>query len=141
MIYLIKSEDYVKIGYAKDPYKRLRWMQCANPKPLELIAVLEGDYLVEGLLHQQFADNNVRGEWFKIDDILLKSFEDFMLDEPVLGNSSKVSSARYNKNKFEPTVSDEERETRSERAHRLIAEGKIGPQFGALGGRPRKTSV
>lgn len=35
-------------------------------------------------------------------------------------------------------ISDEERKRRSERALQLKAEGKIGGQYGKLGGRPRK---
>lgn len=38
-------------------------------------------------------------------------------------------------------ISDEERERRRERALKLKEEGKIGPQFGHLGGRPRKPRV
>lgn len=35
-------------------------------------------------------------------------------------------------------ISDEERERRRQNALALTAEGRIGPQFGKLGGRPRK---
>jgi hypothetical protein len=35
-------------------------------------------------------------------------------------------------------ISDEERERRRQNALALKAEGRIGPQFGKLGGRPRK---
>lgn len=38
-------------------------------------------------------------------------------------------------------ISDEERERRRQRALQLKEEGKIGPQFGKLGGRPRKPRV
>lgn len=42
------------------------------------------------------------------------------------------------KPKRKVNISDEERRRRSERMQRMRKEGKVGPQFGKLGGRPRK---
>jgi hypothetical protein len=38
-------------------------------------------------------------------------------------------------------LTDEQKQERSERMRRLHAEGKAGPQFGKLGGRPKKTRI
>ena len=59
----------VKIGYAKDPMKRLADMQVACPFTLELVGTLEAKSLanareLEKRAHEAFAALHVRGEWF-----------------------------------------------------------------------------
>lgn len=48
------------------------------------------------------------------------------------------SSAEAKPAKKKVNISDEERERRRKQMEKLRAEGKVGPQFGKLGGRPRK---
>lgn len=64
MIYFIRSEDYIKIGYSTDPWLRMASLQTGNPKPLEMIAVCPGDYEMERELSLSFKDYHYRGEWF-----------------------------------------------------------------------------
>lgn len=51
---------------------------------------------------------------------------------------AKKSEVKEKKPKRELDISDDERVARSERMKKLHAEGKAGPQFGKMGGRPRK---
>jgi hypothetical protein len=51
---------------------------------------------------------------------------------------AKSSSTDNKPVKRKLNISDEERQRRSQRAKQRIAEGKMGGQFGKLGGRPRK---
>ena len=57
------ASGYVKIGRSCNPEARLRELQAANPEPLVLLHVIEGDQ--ERRLHRQFAAHRVTGEWFR----------------------------------------------------------------------------
>ena len=70
---LSMSSHLVKIGYAKDPWKRLSSMQTGCPEELRMMAVIY-TYLPVGLesdLHVRFAAQRVRGEWFSLTDELV----------------------------------------------------------------------
>jgi len=58
----IKGSGLVKIGWAKDPKKRLALLQIGHPMVLSLLWVTKGPY--ERALHRRFAGHRVRGEWF-----------------------------------------------------------------------------
>jgi hypothetical protein len=64
MIYFIQSGLRVKIGYAADPWKRLKDLQTGSAETLHLAAVLEGERDYEQFLHQHFAPYRLHGEWF-----------------------------------------------------------------------------
>lgn len=55
-VYFIGHRDDgpVKIGYAKNPLKRLRTMQTGNPRQLRIEHVIVGDRGVEQLLHEMW---------------------------------------------------------------------------------------
>lgn len=55
----------VKIGYAKDPAKRLRHLGTGSSEPLHIIRLFEGEVADEMALHRRFAAYRGRGEWFK----------------------------------------------------------------------------
>jgi hypothetical protein len=63
-VYFIQAHcGAIKIGRAKDVRYRIKELQCANPRKLELLAVTldgrrEADY------HRQFAAHRLHGEWF-----------------------------------------------------------------------------
>ena len=76
MIYLIVSVDhgFCKIGYSKNPEKRLLEIQTGNPYRLSLLSVIEGDVSTERELHKRFVDLRVGGEWFLLSDEIKKFF-------------------------------------------------------------------
>lgn len=64
-VYFISSgQGAIKIGWAKDPDKRLRQLQIGTPKPLRLVGVIAGSQMVERLIHKDLALARLRGEWF-----------------------------------------------------------------------------
>ncbi len=67
-IYFIrqKGTNLVKIGWAKDPVARMATLQTGSPHEFELMAVGEGGAKEEHALHRRFADDHVRGEWFRM---------------------------------------------------------------------------
>lgn len=69
---LARSAELVKIGYAKDAWARLSSMQVGSPDELLLFGVID-TYLPRQLeqdLHERFAAERVRGEWFRMTDAL-----------------------------------------------------------------------
>lgn len=55
----------IKIGRAKNPERRRRHLQSANPYPLHLLAIMPLFSDEEERLHEAFAHHRLMGEWFK----------------------------------------------------------------------------
>lgn len=72
-VYFIKAGNFVKIGIATDPEKRLIELQTANPVVLKLVYSMPGDEELEKLLHKTFDEYRENGEWFRF-ELGLKSF-------------------------------------------------------------------
>jgi hypothetical protein len=69
MIYFIKNTvtHAVKIGYSRNPNKRLAHLQTATPDPLTLLGTIQGGLEHETAFHQRFRQHKLQGEWFKPD--------------------------------------------------------------------------
>jgi len=73
-VYVIKCNDFYKIGRTNNVQKRLSGMQTGNPYELELILSIKTNspFTLETSLHTKFKDKLIRGEWFKLSDKDLK---------------------------------------------------------------------
>lgn len=58
------SDGAIKIGYARGVASRLALLQAGNPRPLRLLAAIQGARSVEYELHARFAYLRLFGEWF-----------------------------------------------------------------------------
>lgn len=76
VIYFVRAGGSVKIGCAGDVQKRMRELQTGNPYTLELLLTLPGSQEEEFTLHQQFAADLIRGEWFQ----LSRAMQQFLWD-------------------------------------------------------------
>jgi hypothetical protein len=61
----IEDEAMVKIGWAKDPVRRMAALQTANPWTLQILGVMAGTVLQEKALHRRLKHLRIRGEWFR----------------------------------------------------------------------------
>ena len=70
MVYVIGSatSSRVKIGTSADVHRRLGEIQRMSPDPLEVLWQTLGDHQLESVLHGEFADRRVHGEWFDFKD-------------------------------------------------------------------------
>lgn len=59
----------VKIGHSKCVLARIGEMQCGNPYPLVVRALLVGGIATERQAHHRFADWRISGEWFSPESI------------------------------------------------------------------------
>jgi len=62
--YIMYDGRHFKIGKAKNPHKRLKELQTANP---EISLITYTDKVTEKFLHKLFALKKVRLEWFNLD--------------------------------------------------------------------------
>lgn len=76
-VYFITDGIFTKIGKADSPSKRLSEIQVGNPRPLSIVATLNGDPRLERALQRHFAScgRHVRGEWFRIEIWELRAIE------------------------------------------------------------------
>jgi hypothetical protein len=66
-IYIVtdSNPDAVKIGKTSNLSQRLSTLQTASSRPLQLLALLPGDYDLENALHRRLAEVRLHGEWFQ----------------------------------------------------------------------------
>jgi hypothetical protein len=83
--YFISDGEHVKIGVASDAERRLRSLQIGCPRRLELLLVLPGNH--ELGLHERFAADHARGEWFVLSAAVRAFIEKPELNHGVTDNS------------------------------------------------------
>jgi excisionase family DNA binding protein len=68
-VYVVRCQNFVKIGKATNVESRIKSLQAANPLELEVLKVLtEGNgHQLELELHKRFAAQRHRLEWFRIE--------------------------------------------------------------------------
>jgi DNA-binding XRE family transcriptional regulator len=73
-VYFLQAEDKtgpIKIGWAKDVYKRLGEIQNMSPTRLVILGVLECEREEEYTIHNIFSTDRLYGEWFNLSTELL----------------------------------------------------------------------
>lgn len=70
-IYLIENEDnkHIKIGIGKNPKQRIKQLQTGSSAKLKLLYQREVEFAskVESMLHIDYLDYRVHGEWFSLE--------------------------------------------------------------------------
>lgn len=91
MIYFIREAagGRIKIGFAVDPWSRMKSLQTGAPCDLEMMAIQAGDRKAERDLHRKFAADRLRGEWFQASPPLTAYVAS--LDKPCLRAESRRS--------------------------------------------------
>lgn len=87
-VYFARVGDYFKIGYAADPFQRIRTITRSGLRPDEvpfnssakLIGWIPGDRWQEGAWHARFIDDRVVGEWFL--DLDERDIQDLIWEDP-----------------------------------------------------------
>ena len=75
MIYMIQSNDLVKIGHTNNVSRRLFELQTGNPYKLNLIFMGTGGADEEKELHKAYSKYRANGEWFKIEGEFKRIFD------------------------------------------------------------------
>lgn len=77
VVYFVKCDKWVKIGFSSNFHIRLRQLILSNPFPLEVLYVISGDRGTEKEIHDKFKHLHHLGEWYTITKELLVYLEDF----------------------------------------------------------------
>ena len=83
VIYFIRDvlADAVKVGYTRKPVGlRLKQLQTGNPGELVLLGVIPGSRTVESEIHDHLRPHRIRGEWFKLSDVVSLQIESIIED-------------------------------------------------------------
>lgn len=67
-VYIIRSNEFVKIGHSGNLCSRLENLKSSNPIEMEIIALFIGHYKEEQMLHKVFEKHFLRNEWFRYCD-------------------------------------------------------------------------
>lgn len=79
-VYLLKTEEEIpryKIGFTRrEIYKRIKELKTGNDKEITLVSYFESRWgtKIESTLHHLLKSNNVSGEWYQLDDKMIKNF-------------------------------------------------------------------
>lgn len=65
IVYFVRCDERVKIGYTRNIGSRLSQFRTSNGKPVELLLTIPGGREEERALHQKFARFRTQGEWFR----------------------------------------------------------------------------
>jgi hypothetical protein len=95
-IYFIRNAraDEVKVGHSRDPRKRLADLQVGSSSELELIGVVAAVREIEPIVHRQFYEGRIRGEWFYDRGITSQWLMDMTQGEPLYRHVWKLVETR-----------------------------------------------
>ena len=81
-IYVIRCNNYFKIGHSVNPIARIEGLQIGNPYQLELVFVAPttDHRKMEKELHNKFKHLCIRGEWFEMQENDFVDFEKYFRD-------------------------------------------------------------
>jgi hypothetical protein len=95
-IYFIRNAraDEIKIGHSRDPTKRLANLQVGSSAPLDLIGVIAASREIEPIVHRQFYEGRIRGEWFYDRGVTSQWLLDMTQGEPLYRHVWKLVPGR-----------------------------------------------
>lgn len=76
-VYIIKSGEFVKIGYSSNFCSRLENLKSSNPTQMEIIGLFIGGRKEEAMLHNKFKQFLLRNEWFIYNEEIQQYCTDF----------------------------------------------------------------
>lgn len=83
MIYLVKSNDKLKVGYTANFKKRMEGYRSHNPD-IEIINMKAGSREDEKALHDELGELNVIGEWYLYSQYIIDTFENYVIKDESL---------------------------------------------------------
>jgi hypothetical protein len=93
------EHGYVKIGKSNDPFDRIKRLQTGSPYNIRLYTTItvEGEWApVEHALHDAYADDRLRGEWFDIPEPELRNLVEITrLDPEIVASMDEFSPSTY----------------------------------------------
>jgi hypothetical protein len=125
MIYFVKDTvtQAVKIGYSKNPKKRLAGLQTATPNALVLLGTIHGSLDSETAFHDKFAGYKLQGEWFRGDilpEVLAIIAREAAAPRPAAMNVLVWADADFNRRVEFLYCGDPQRQAERDRGEALV---------------------
>lgn len=70
-VYFLRSGDHIKIGFSRDPLRRLSNLKTAAPLGISWFAMVRGAQADEARLHEELKAHRGSGEWFVANEEVL----------------------------------------------------------------------
>jgi hypothetical protein len=82
-VYLMQCGDLYKVGMSQDPERRRRQVSLSVGQPVVLLFTVKTSDMAncEAAWHQRFAAVRRTGEWFALEDWMLKEFQEASVEE------------------------------------------------------------
>lgn len=79
-VYIIsEGTEFFKIGWASNVKQRLKDLQIANPRRLQIVKQIQStNKKDEKIIHYKYHDKKVRGEWFELDSSDIEEIEEYL---------------------------------------------------------------
>ena len=111
MVYFIKVNNRVKIGYSNNMDKRINGLKTSNPysNEIELLLLIDGERDIEKKLHKKFSDIRICGEWFLYSSEIkefIKSNIDRNITISLNDNTSDINLIKQIRHNNKLTLSD-----------------------------------
>ena len=92
-VYFFQGEcgGAIKIGYSRDPEKRLRTIQTGYPDTIKILLIIPGTEKTEKILHKQFGKSRLKGEWFRPDDYVIEEIKELNRKYSTSGGDNHAS--------------------------------------------------
>lgn len=77
-VYFVQTlrSQRIKIGFSKNPLRRLPELAVGCPEPFRILGAIAGTMADERALHKRFATSREIGEWFRNDPELVAYIEE-----------------------------------------------------------------
>jgi phage FluMu protein Com len=87
-VYLIldNTNDFLKIGYSEDPYRRHKELVHGSTNEIRLLGFFPGSKVNEKIVQTKFKSANVKREWFCNDTAII----DYFTSHPLFINTANL---------------------------------------------------
>jgi len=109
-----EADGLIKIGFSKDVDRRLRELEVSENSKMLLINQINGNFVVEKLVHAHFDKDRVYGEWFRFSKEMLSFTVDYAINCGCLDLINQRTFARHMSKRFQSVqawLTEEQAET------------------------------
>lgn len=93
-IYVLRSDNLVKIGFSEHLRTRVNAIIAATPVPVEFVGHMPGGRDLEAHLHERFAAHRFSGEWFVETPAMRDAFESILTPRLPAGEQALPAKKR-----------------------------------------------
>jgi hypothetical protein len=137
-IYVLRSDNLVKIGFSDHLRKRLSQIVSSSPVPVEFVGHMPGDRELEAHIHSRFQSQHFSGEWFVENEQMRQMFAAILTPRlPEL--PKKQHRDRAAQREYQKSASFGVQTAAKEKWPSLSAAERVSELAGALGWRLSRT--